>query len=241
MYNYVNWNQITSTQKDVATEFIRLANLNKIDAKIILDRKNEIVQYATAESINRSKEYITKRIKDYLMPLYVKISEEYPDIFPSMNLNKDCSYKNVETIVNMEIDNTLHSVSLKRENFLDFADIRLSIIEKFQKKYGIEMEKTGPTKIYLSGTYNFENKKLSNFYNPSLESKNHLFSKVRAIVNIETDTDMYQIKLENLEFNSFADIRLYVVNGIEQKYNIKLSDFKKYDVYLTGYYEHHNI
>lgn len=241
MYNYVDWNQITNTGKDVATEFIRLAKLNKIDSKIILDRKNEVVQYATAEAIQKSTEYITKRIKNKLIPLYIKTCEAFPNILPEVNIEKDCSYKNTEAIVNIKIDNTLYSVSLKRENFLDFADIRLTIIEKLQKKYNIEIEKTGHIKVYLSGTYNFENKKLSNFYNPSLENKNHLFSKVRAIVNIETDKEMYQIELEDLEFNSFADIRLYVVNGIEQKYNIKLSDFKKYDVYLTGYYEHHNI
>lgn len=240
MYNYVDWNEITSTGNDVATEFIRLGRLNQSDAKIIEDRKNEIVQYATAEAIQKSTEYITKRIKNKLIPLYLKACELYPDILPEPNMNKDCSYKHAQAIVNIKMNDTLYSVSLKRENFLDFADIRLNIIEKFQKKYSIEMEKTGKIKVYLSGTYNFERKK-SDFYNPSLERRNHLFTKVNAIVNIETDTDMYQIELENLEFNSFADIRLYVIEGIEKKYKIKLDDFKKYDVYLTGSYEHYNI
>lgn len=159
MYRYVEWENLTKTGNDVAEEFIRLAKLNSIDAKIIEDRRDNIPQYRTAMDIDRSKEYITKRIKNYIMPKYKKISELYPDILPLMETEKDNKYINIVALVSVETEDGIFSIKIQNKDFLSFADIRLYIIEKIEEKYGIKLDEIGDYETFISGGYHFKNKK----------------------------------------------------------------------------------
>lgn len=154
MYRFVEWENLTKTGNDIATEFINLAKLNSIDAKIIEDRRDRIPQYRTAMNINMSVEYITKRIKNYLIPKYKKISNLYPDILPSIDKNKNYEYSNIECVVNIIVNNQIYSIQIKNKNFQTFADIRLYVIEEIEKKYNIKLDHINNYETYISGKYN---------------------------------------------------------------------------------------
>lgn len=159
MYKYVNWENITPTGNDVADEFIRLAKLNSIDSKIIEDRRDLIPQYRTAMDIDKSKEYITKRIKNYLIPKYDEVSKQFPDILPSLNNGENNSYKSVQVIVSIETKNKIYSIKIQNKDFYSFKYIRLYVIEKIEEKYGIKLDEIGDYETYISGGYHFKNKK----------------------------------------------------------------------------------
>lgn len=154
MYRYVDWEQLTKTGNDIATEFINLGKLNSIDAKIIEDRRDRIPQYRTAINIGLSVEYITKRIKNFLIPKYKKVSNLYPDILPSIDRTKNYEYSNIECVVNIIVNNQIYSVYIKNMSFQTFADIRLYIIEEIEKKYNIELDQIKNYTTYVSGIYN---------------------------------------------------------------------------------------
>lgn len=162
MYKYVEWENLTSTGNDVADEFIRLAKLNSIDSKIIEDRRDLIPQYRTAMDIGKSKEYITKRIKSYLIPKYDEISKKYPDILPPLNNGENNSYISVHSIVNIETKNNMYSIKIQNKDFYSFKHIRLYIIERIEEKYGIKLDEIGDYETYISGGYHFVNKKRGN-------------------------------------------------------------------------------
>lgn len=159
MYKYVEWENLTSTGNDIAEEFIRLGKLNSIDSKIIRDRRDNIPQYRTAMYIDRSKEYITKRIKQHLIPKYEKISQLYPNILPLIDVNKKNKYENVQAMVSIETNDKIYSIKINNESFLSFEFIRLYIIEKIEEKYGIKLDEIGNYETHISGGYHFINKK----------------------------------------------------------------------------------
>lgn len=159
MYKYVEWENLTSTGNDIADEFIRLAKLNSIDSKIIEDRRDLIPQYRTAMNIGKSKEYITKRIKSYLIPKYDEISKQFPDILPSLNNGENNPYKSVCVIVSIETKNKIYSIKIQNKDFYSFKHIRLYVIEKIEEKYGIKLDEIGDYETYISGGYHLVNKK----------------------------------------------------------------------------------
>lgn len=159
MYKYVEWESITITGNDVADEFIRLANLNSIDSKIISDRRDLIPQYRTAMDIDKSKEYITKRIKKYLIPKYDEVSKKFPKILPPLNDGNNNCYKCVQAIVSIETKDDIYSIKIQNKEFFSFKHIRLYIIEKIEEKYGIKLDEIGDYETYISGGYRLVNKK----------------------------------------------------------------------------------
>lgn len=159
MYRLVNWEDITKTGEDVATEFIKLANLNSIDATIIENRRDRVPQYRTAMNINMSVEYITKRIKNYLIPKYKQTSNLYPDILPSLEKKKNYQYNHIDCIVNIVFDNVSYFVEITDKSFFTFADIRLYIIEKLEKKYKIKLDEITDYKCFVNGKYNRKSSK----------------------------------------------------------------------------------
>lgn len=162
MKKYVNWNFITSSGNDVATDFIRLANLDNEEAKIILDRKNRRkTQYATAMEIGCSPRHITNKVNE-LIEKYKETQKIYPDILPALNnsaemkkFKKNCEYKNISAIVNIESKDNIYSIKIVDEFFPTFMEIRLYIIDKLQEKYNIlidDLVKYG-YQTYVSGNY----------------------------------------------------------------------------------------
>lgn len=158
MYRLVDWNRITKTGLDVAEEFIKLAKLNDIDAKIIRDRRDFIPQHVTARKIDRSKEFITKRIKTFLMPKYEEICVIYKGRLPDINEKVKCTYQNVCAIVSIETKNNIYSIKIQNMDFVSFKHIRLYIMEKIEEKYGIALDEIGDYETYISGGYHLENK-----------------------------------------------------------------------------------
>lgn len=158
MYKLFEWETITITGNDVATEFIRLANLNSIDATIVENRRDRIPQYKTAMNIGLSVEYITKRIKNYLLPKYKQISNLYPEILPSVDKAKNYEYKNINCIVSIIVNNQIFSVNIINKNFITFADIRLYVIEELEKKYSLQLDNIEHYNCYISGNFEKKNK-----------------------------------------------------------------------------------
>ena len=149
MINLVNWNALSKKGNDIATEFINLANLNEIDAKIIIDRKNKRTQRATSQTINKSVEWITKRIKTFLIPKYKEVSKIYPDILPLI----ETGYTNVNAIVTIEYNDQTYSVSLQNDNKLTFDEIHDEVVEKIKEKYDLDVNTFSKYTVFVGGSY----------------------------------------------------------------------------------------
>lgn len=153
MKKLVNWESITKTGNDVATEFIELADLDSIDSCIIEDRMNRIPQFVTAMKIEKSVEFITKRIKNYLIPTYIECQKQFPDILPEIGKGIKYEYKNIECVVSIIDNDVVYTVQICGMDFRTFADIRLYVIDQINEKYGINLTDLKEYKAIVTGNY----------------------------------------------------------------------------------------
>lgn len=150
MVRLVDWT-ITNDGTPIVEEFIRLAKLDEIDSQIMRDRAaGNITQLATANKIDRSVEFITKRLKEYLIPKYKEISMKYSHILPIIREN---NYFGVNAVINIETEGSSFSVSLQNRNFETFEEIRLEIIKEIKEKYNVDLNELEFYKVFVGGTY----------------------------------------------------------------------------------------
>lgn len=84
-------------------------------------------------------------------------------------------------------------------------------------------------------------KKLSKKY-PDIFKTNKEYQNVTAAVSLITSKhDIYSVYVDMENFDSFDDIRTYVIKEIERRYKIKVDDLKEYKTVIGGTYYRNTI
>lgn len=153
MKKIIDWEKIINGKK-IWEWFIELGELDEIDSKIIMYRKdkNREIKDSNIRSLsqkcNVSEETIKKRTVK-LIEKYKQLMRIYPDI---LLINKE--YTNVQAIITIvDKNNNYYTIEILYNDFDSFKDIYYEVVKQIQKKYNIDLNKIGPYRTIISGSY----------------------------------------------------------------------------------------
>lgn len=153
MKKIIDWEKIINGKK-IWEWFIELGELDEIDSKIIIYRKNKNKEIkdsnirSLAQKCNVSEETIKKRTVK-LIEKYKQLMRIYPDI---LLINKE--YTNVQAIITIvDKNDNYYTIEILYNDFDSFKDIYSEVVKQIQKKYNIDLNKIGPYRTIISGSY----------------------------------------------------------------------------------------
>lgn len=127
-------------------------------------------------------------------------------------------------------------IELGHLNDVDASIIRGRRDGKYQYEVASDANISVDTVKYRGNKLMQKYKRLSRSYPNILKIKKEYETVSAAVSLITTTGEVYSVAFDNKNFDTFADIREYVMKQIEKKYKIKIEEIGEYRTCIGGSY-----